>query len=109
MNKVFKTKHSKNQLNIIELISVIDTSKQNARQLFYNLCFKTISAALRNSSTFKGIRSLISIVIDAEKSLFNNRRVLNFIRSFLIAHSDGDSIQCQINLQLLDYILSTYH
>ncbi|QED40631.1 hypothetical protein [Chrysodeixis includens nucleopolyhedrovirus] len=95
--------------NVLGLISVIDTSKPNGRQLFYNLCLKAITLGLRNSGTFKGFKALINLLIESEKLLFDSNRVLSFIRNFLIAHSDGDNMQCAINLQLLDYVLTTYH
>ncbi len=112
MNRDKRLKHNNNQLStskVLGLISAIDTSRHNGRQAFYSLCIRVLNNALQNSATFKGLQSLISVVIETERTLFDNSRVLNFITNFLVAYSDGDSIQCTINLRLLDYILTTYH
>jgi hypothetical protein len=94
---------------VMREVNTIDTSRPDGRQLFYKLCYMVMMRAFNKSSTVEAIQTIFGMIIETERSLFNNRRVLNFITNFLIANSDGDNLQCKINLQLLYYILNRYH
>nr|QBI90342.1 hypothetical protein [Trichoplusia ni single nucleopolyhedrovirus] len=95
--------------SLMRIINSIDTSKRDGRQLFYNICYNIITKILSRSTAIETIKTIVSIIIETEKTIFNNSKVLNYIRNFLIAHSDGHNLQCTINLKLLDYVLNKYN
>lgn len=94
--------------SLMRIINSIDTSKRDGRQLFYNICYNIISKILSRSTAIETIKTIVSIIIETEKTIFNRSQVLNYIRNFLIINSDGHNLQCIINLKLLDYILNKY-
>lgn len=94
--------------SLMRIINSIDTSKRDGRQLFYNICYNIISKILSRSTAIETIKTIVSIIIETEKTIFNRSQVLNYIRNFLIINSDGHNLQCTINLKLLDYILNKY-
>ncbi|ABY65848.1 hypothetical protein [Orgyia leucostigma nucleopolyhedrovirus] len=84
--------------------------RHNQQRLFYNVGRKLVYGYLagEHNATLLTLKTMFDGVIQAERLLFTRSRLLHFIVGFLVAHSDGDSLQCVLNLQLLDYFLTNY-
>lgn len=104
-----KPKNPNQLLNVIlNINNLVDTSKFNAQQMFYALCFSYIKSSFNDSAAFNTVAYAFDKIIQLERMLFNRRRVLDFVLSYLANNSDGDSIQCTINTQLLDHLMIKY-
>lgn len=94
---------------ILNINNLIDTSKSNAQQMFYALCFSYVrTSVVQKNAAFKTIVYAFDRIIQLERMIFNKQRVLNFVLGFLANNSDGDSLQCMINTQCLDYLMTKY-
>ncbi|QWO71671.1 AC19-like protein [Orgyia pseudotsugata single capsid nuclopolyhedrovirus] len=80
------------------------------QQLFYNVGRRLVLSCLsgERGTTFVALQTIFDSVIELEHLLFAKSRLLHFIVQFLVAHSDGDNLQCLVNLRLLDYFLTNY-
>ena len=106
---IIKTKNPNQLLNVIlNINNLIDTSKSNGQQLFYALCVSYIKTSVSNSVAFNTIVYAFDKIIQLERIIFNKRRVLDFVLAYLADHSDGDNVQCSINTQCLDYLMTKY-
>jgi hypothetical protein len=76
--------------------------------MFYALCFSYIKSSFNNSAAFNTVVYAFDKIIQLERMLFDRRRVLDFVLSYLANNSDGDSLQCTINTQCLDYLMTKY-
>nr|WUR10851.1 hypothetical protein Caab_142 [Calliteara abietis nucleopolyhedrovirus] len=106
------TKSVKFLRNLTESISMDTSSAANGKQkLFYNVAFQIVNKHFLHvqHTSFFGLKNLLDTIIELENLLFSKSRLLQFIVKFLVAHSDGDNLQCLINLKLLDYFLTTYN
>ncbi|ADB84375.1 hypothetical protein [Apocheima cinerarium nucleopolyhedrovirus] len=90
--------------------NLINTSDANGQRLFYNLCYKFIATNVLGctSATFTTLQTILDGIIETERVLFDKSRILHYVVKFLIVHSDGDNLQCFINLKLLNYFLTNY-
>ncbi|ACI47412.1 unknown [Spodoptera litura nucleopolyhedrovirus II] len=93
---------------ILNINNLIDTSKSNAQQMFYALCFNYVKRVMNDSIAINTIIFAFDKIIQLERMLFDRRRVLNFVLSYLANNSDGDNLQCSINTQCLDYLMTKY-
>ncbi|AYN44993.1 se33 [Alphabaculovirus alterspexiguae] len=106
---LFKTKNAGQLFNVILNISnLVDTTKTNAQHLFYALCVSYIKTTVNGTSALNTLKFAFDQIIQIEKTLFNKRRVLDYALMYLANHSDGQNLQCYINLQCLDYLMTKY-
>lgn len=108
MNSI-KLKTAGQMLNaILNIGNLVDTSKTNGQHLFYALCISYIKMSVNGNTALNTLKIAFDKIIRLEQSFFNKRRVLNYVLSYLADHSDGDNIQCHINVQCLDYLMTNY-
>ncbi|QHB21776.1 ac19 [Artaxa digramma nucleopolyhedrovirus] len=87
----------------------INLSNGNGRKLFYNLCYRFVCTSLcANNASFITLKTVFDAIVEIERLIFSRSRLLHFIVGFLVANSDGNNLQCVINLQLLEYFLTNY-
>ncbi|QNV47867.1 hypothetical protein [Alphabaculovirus altersperidaniae] len=109
MMNFIKPKNPNQLLNaILNINNLVDTSKSDAQRMFYALCFSYVKSAIGNSATINAIVYAFDKIIQFEHTMFRRRRVLDFVLSYLVNNSDGDSIQCSVNTQCLDYLMTKY-
>ncbi|AIU41362.1 ac19 [Sucra jujuba nucleopolyhedrovirus] len=96
--------------NIRNVFLNVNTTTVGAQQLFYNICFQFVAKNLIcNSVPFITIQTVLNGLIELERIVFGQNRILKYIVKFLVDHSDGNNLQCLINVQLLDYFLTNYN
>ncbi|AXS67777.1 ac19-like protein [Cryptophlebia peltastica nucleopolyhedrovirus] len=98
---------------IVDINSLLNVTDTRNKRLFYNLCSRYINQTLfqftKGNMALATVQTVLDSVISAERMFFSKSNVLNIIVNFLTAHSDGDNLQCMINLKLLDYFLHKYY
>ncbi|QUJ09299.1 hypothetical protein Gyru_ORF104 [Gynaephora ruoergensis nucleopolyhedrovirus] len=96
--------------SFVDVLRSIDFSQGNGKRFFYNLCYRFVCIALSKSPSVPLItlKTAFDTIVEIERFVFAKSRLLHYIVAFLIAHSDGDNLQCLINLRLLDYFLNNY-
>ncbi|AWW14489.1 hypothetical protein KM620_gp129 [Hyposidra talaca nucleopolyhedrovirus] len=112
--QLVQTALSANVINFLpklkNLIGNINASSSSGQHLFYTLCHKFVANNLfYNNSTLCTLQTVLDGIIELERMVFSKSKMLNFILQFLITHSDGNNLQCLINVQLLDYFLNKYN
>ncbi|AAZ38210.1 ORF-44 [Agrotis segetum nucleopolyhedrovirus A] len=104
-----KLKSASQMLNaILNIGNLVDTSKANGQHLFYALCVSYIKMNVSTSTALNTLKIAFDKIIQTERTIFRRQRVLDFVLRYLADHSDGDNIQCRINLECLDYLMSKY-
>ncbi|QYC92766.1 AC19 [Trabala vishnou gigantina nucleopolyhedrovirus] len=84
-------------------------SVQHRKKLFILLCTRFIEFnLLHNNATVSTVQNILDNIVQLELLLWSKSNVLIYMVNFLVANSDGDNLQCVINLKLLDYILNNY-
>ncbi|QAT90324.1 hypothetical protein KM622_gp038 [Spodoptera exempta nucleopolyhedrovirus] len=106
---LFKTKNAGQLLNaILNISNLVDTTKINGQHLFYALCVSYIKTTVNGTTALNTLKFAFDQIIQLERTFFNKRRVLDFALAYLAKHSDGQNLQCCINLQCLDYLMTKY-
>lgn len=93
---------------ILNINTLVDTSKSNGQRLFYALCVSFINKSVTGQTALNTLKYAFDNIILIEEILFHKKRILNYVLSFLADHSDGDNLQCSINVQCLDYLMGKY-
>lgn len=93
---------------ILNIGNLVDTSKSNGQHLFYALCVSFIRHNINAHNALNTLIVTFDKIIQAEQTFFNKSRVLNYLMAYLANNSDGDNLQCRINTQCLDYLMSKY-
>jgi hypothetical protein len=60
------------------------------------------------TASWKGLHVIFNTIIETERTLFNKSYMLEKILNFLVTNSDGDNLQCRINVFYLDYLMNKY-
>jgi hypothetical protein len=109
MMNVVKMKNASQMLNaILNINTLVDTSKSNGQRLFYALCTSFINKSVNGQTALDTLKCAFDNIILIEETLFHKKRILNYVLAFLADHSDGDNLQCRINVQCLDYLMGKY-
>ncbi|AAM09163.1 unknown [Mamestra configurata nucleopolyhedrovirus A] len=109
MMNVVKMKSATQMLDVIlNINTLVDTSKSNGQRLFYALCTSFINKSVTGQTALNTLKCAIDNIILIENALFHKRKFLDYALSSLADHSDGTNIQCQINVQCLDYLMKKY-
>jgi hypothetical protein len=58
--------------------------------------------------TLQYMFNIFNYVIDFEKFLFNQSKMLNFLLNYFIENSDGDNFKCTLYTRILDMLLCKY-
>ncbi|AIZ48600.1 asb042 [Agrotis segetum nucleopolyhedrovirus B] len=93
---------------ILNIGNLVDTSKTNGQHLFYALCISYVKMSVNGNNALNTLKGAFDKIIYIERALFNRRKVLDYVLAYLADHSDGDNLQCAINTQCLDYLMSKY-
>ncbi|AUV65313.1 hypothetical protein [Alphabaculovirus myunipunctae] len=93
---------------ILNINTLVDTSNLNGQRLFYALCTTFVRKSIAAKSALDNLTHAFDRIIEIEHRLFNRRRILGHVLAYLADHSDGDNLQCRINLQCLDYLMKRY-
>nr|ANW12318.1 ac19-like protein [Malacosoma sp. alphabaculovirus] len=79
---------------------------------FYDLCFALVNWALQQivneTITLQYMFNILNYVIDFEKFLFDQSKMLNFLLNYFIENSDGDNFKCTLYTRILDMLLCKY-
>ncbi|AIE47838.1 ac19-like protein [Peridroma alphabaculovirus] len=108
MNLVKLTSGGQLLNTILNIGALVDTSKSTGQRVFYALCSAFITRSTNGRLALSALTAAFDAIIHTERVLFNQRRVLERILAYLADHSDGDNLQCHINTQCLDYLMSRY-
>ena len=79
---------------------------------FYDFCFALVNWALQQivneTITLQYMFNIFNYVIDFEKFLFDQSKMLNFLLNYFIENSDGDSFKCALYTRILEMLLCKY-
>ncbi|AUF81640.1 ac19-like protein [Malacosoma neustria nucleopolyhedrovirus] len=79
---------------------------------FYDFCFALVNWALQQivneTISLQYMFTIFNYVIDFEKFLFNQSKMLNFLLNYFIENSDGDSFRCVLYTRILEMLLCKY-
>jgi Protein of unknown function (DUF1477) len=93
---------------ILNINTLVDTSKSSGQRFFYALCTTFVNKSVTGKTALGTLTSALDSIIAIERALFNKSRILAYVMSYLADHSDGDNLQCRVNVQCLDYLMRKY-
>lgn len=84
---------------------------KRANRTFYTLCGNSLRYLLPKLGkllSLDAFKYVFDTIVEVERCLFNKSHLLTFTIGYLANHSDGQSLPCMLNLQLLSYLLTRY-
>nr|ANS71041.1 hypothetical protein [Lymantria dispar multiple nucleopolyhedrovirus] len=92
-------------------VDYYDDDDKRANRAFYTLCGNSLRYLLPKLGkllSLDAFKYVFDTIVEVERCLFNKSHLLTFTIGYLANHSDGQSLPCMLNLQLLSYLLTRY-